>query len=73
MKEKNSSCPRLWSGPVGEKLVIKKLMPISQQLDYIVHSYSHLFKEGLGTLKGATAFKIPVLLKARPVPIALEG
>ena len=58
--------------------MIKKLTPINQQLDAVVQRYSHLFEEGLGTLKGATA-KIHVnpsatlvFLKTRPVPYALR-
>ncbi|CAB4022899.1 Hypothetical predicted protein [Paramuricea clavata] len=63
---------------IGEEVKLKwslELTPINQQLDA---GYSHLFEEGLGTLKGATAkihvnpLATPVFLKARPVPYALR-
>ncbi len=58
--------------------MIKQLTPSTSKIDCLVHKYSELFEESLGTLKGTTA-KIhvdpaatPVFCKARPVPYALR-
>ena len=57
--------------------MIKQSSPVNQRLEKVVQNYSHLFKEGRGTLQGVKA-KIhdssdaSVFYKARPVPYTLR-